>query len=56
VHDLFESLKKAEYLDGDANAQYKNKYRPKSVSMFIARPQGCGRKKLNDLMMILGTG
>lgn len=56
VHELFESLKKAEYLDGDANAQYKNKYRPTSVSMFIARPQGCGRKKLNDLMMILGTG
>lgn len=56
VHDLFASLKKAEYLDGDANAQYKNKYRPISRSMYIARPQGCGRKKLNDLMLILGAG
>ena len=56
VHDLFASLKKAEYLDGDANAQYKNKYRPTSVSMYIARPNDCGSKKLNDLMMILGTG
>ena len=56
VHDLFASLKKAEYLDGDANAQYKNKYRPMSVTMYIARTNGCGRKKLNDLMMILGTG
>ena len=56
VHDLFATLKKTEYLDGDANAQYKNKYRPKSVSMHIARPQGCGHKKLNDLMLMLGTG
>jgi len=56
VHDLFASLKKAAYLDGDANAQYKNKYRPTSVSMYIARPKDCGSKKLNDLMMILGTG
>jgi lysylphosphatidylglycerol synthetase-like protein (DUF2156 family) len=56
VYDLFQSLKKAEYLNGDANAQYKNKYRPQSVPMYIARPQGCGRKKLNDLMMILGAG
>jgi lysylphosphatidylglycerol synthetase-like protein (DUF2156 family) len=56
VHDLFHQLKKAEYLDGDANAQYKNKYRPTSVTMYIARPSGCGRKKLNDLMLILGSG
>jgi len=56
VHDLFATLKKAEYLDGDANAQYKNKYRPTTVSMYIARPNDCGSKKLNDLMMILGTG
>jgi len=56
VHDLFAQLKKAEYLDGDANAQYKNKYRPTSVSMYIARPNDAGSKKLNDLMMILGTG
>jgi len=56
VHDLFESLRKADYLNGDANAQYKNKYRPKKSIMFLARPQGSGRKKLNDLMMLLGTG
>ena len=56
VQQLFESLRKADYLNGDANAQYKNKYRPTSTAMYLARPEGCGKKKLNDLMMILGTG
>lgn len=53
---LFESLRKAEYLNGDANAQYKNKYRPITTTMYLARPTDCGKKKLNDLMMLLGAG
>ena len=56
VATLFASLRKAEYLNGDANAQYKNKYRPITTTMYLARPNGCGKKKLNDLMMLLGTG
>jgi hypothetical protein len=56
VHALFESLRKADYLNGDANAQYKNKYRPASTTMYLARPRGSGKSKLNDLMLLLGTG
>lgn len=56
VHDLYAVLKKTEYVNGDANAQYKNKYRPSCVSVFMARPLGCGNKKLNDLMIMLGQG
>ena len=56
VANLFESLRKADYLNGDANAQYKNKYRPITTAMYLARPNGCGKKKLNDLMMLLGAG
>ena len=56
VANLFESLRKADYLNGDANAQYKNKYRPITTAMYLARPNDCGKKKLNDLMMLLGTG
>ncbi len=56
VATLFASLRKAEYLNGDANAQYKNKYRPITTTMYLARPNDCGKKKLNDLMMLLGTG
>ena len=56
VANLFESLRKADYLNGDANAQYKNKYRPITTTMYLARPNDCGKKKLNDLMMLLGTG
>lgn len=56
VFTLFESLRKAEYLNGDANAQYKNKYRPQTTTMYLARPRDSGKKKLNDLLMLLGTG
>ena len=56
VQALFESLRKADYLNGDANAQYKNKYRPVTTTMYLARPHDAGKKKLNDLMMLLGTG
>jgi hypothetical protein len=56
VANLFDSLRKADYLNGDANAQYKNKYRPITTTMYLARPNGCGKKKLNDLMMLLGAG
>jgi len=31
VHKLFEQLRKTDMLNGDANAQYKNKYRPVTV-------------------------
>lgn len=55
VQVFFEQLKKANYLNGDANAQYKNKYRPKTSAMYLARPKGCGKKHLNDLIMLLGT-
>ena len=56
VHKLFEQLRKADYLNGDANAQYKNKYRPVTTTMYLARPKGSGKRKLNDLMILLGTG
>ncbi|MEE9343916.1 MAG: phosphatidylglycerol lysyltransferase domain-containing protein [Gammaproteobacteria bacterium] len=56
VHNLFEQLKKADMLNGDANAQYKNKYRPTTNTMYLARPKGSGKSKLNDLMMLLGSG
>lgn len=52
---FFEQLKKANYLNGDANAQYKSKYRPKTSVMYLARPDGSGKKKLNDLVMLLGS-
>jgi lysylphosphatidylglycerol synthetase-like protein (DUF2156 family) len=55
VEHFFEQLKKANYLNGDANAQYKSKYRPKTVAMYLARPEDCGKKKLNDLVMLLGS-
>lgn len=56
VFVFFEQLRKANFLNGDANAQYKNKYRPVTTTMHLARPQGCGKKKLNDLMLLLGSG
>ncbi len=56
IHDLYAVLKKTEFVNGDANAQYKNKYRPTCVTVFMARPLGCGGKKLNDLMLMLGQG
>lgn len=56
VHTLFEQLRKADYLNGDANAQYKNKYRPTTTAMYLARPKDSGKSKLNDLMLLLGTG
>lgn len=56
VHNLFEQLRKADYLNGDANAQYKNKYRPTTTAMYLARPKDSGKSKLNDLMLLLGTG
>ena len=56
VHQLFESLRKADYVNGDANAQYKNKYRPSTTTMYLARPKDAGKRKLNDLMLLLGTG
>jgi lysylphosphatidylglycerol synthetase-like protein (DUF2156 family) len=55
VQNFFAQLKKANYLNGDANAQYKSKYRPKTVTMYLARPEGCGMKKLNDLVILLGS-
>ena len=55
VFVFFEQLKKANFLNGDANAQYKNKYRPATTVMHLARPSGCGKKKLNDLMLLLGS-
>ena len=55
VHNLFAQLRKADYLNGDANAQYKNKYRPQKNTMYLARPADAGKRKLNDLMMILGS-
>lgn len=55
VETFFAQLKKANYLNGDANAQYKSKYRPKTSPMYLARPVGCGKKKLNDLIMLLGS-
>ena len=56
VQQLFESLRKADYVNGDANAQYKNKYRPETTTVYLARPRGSGKRKLNDLMLLLGTG
>jgi len=56
VHQLFDSLRKADYVNGDANAQYKNKYRPQTTTMYLARPADSGKSKLNDLMLLLGTG
>lgn len=55
VHTLFEQLRKANYLNGDANAQYKNKYRPITTTMYLARPKDAGKRKLNDLMLLLGS-
>lgn len=55
VHKLFEQLRNADYLNGDANAQYKNKYRPVTTTMYLARPAGAGNSKLNDLMLLLGS-
>ena len=55
VFVFFEQLKKANFLNGDANAQYKNKYRPVTTVMHLARPHDSGKKKLNDLMLVLGS-
>jgi lysylphosphatidylglycerol synthetase-like protein (DUF2156 family) len=55
VHKLFEQLRKADYLNGDANAQYKNKYRPQTTTMYLARPREAGHSKLNDLLLLLGS-
>lgn len=55
VHTLFEQLKKADFLNGDANAQYKNKYRPSKTTIYLARPIDSGKSKLNDLMLLLGS-
>ncbi len=55
VVTFFAQLKKADYLNGDANAQYKSKYRPKTSPMYLARPEGSGKKNLNDLIMLLGS-
>lgn len=55
VHTLFEQLKKADFLNGDANAQYKNKYRPAKTTVYLARPHDSGKSKLNDLMLLLGS-
>lgn len=55
VHTLFEQLKKADFLNGDANAQYKNKYRPSKTTVYLARPHDSGKSKLNDLMLLLGS-
>lgn len=55
VHTLFEQLKKADFLNGDANAQYKNKYRPSTTTIYLARPHDSGKSKLNDLMLLLGS-
>ncbi len=55
VYDTLLQLKTAGYQDGDANAQYKNKYRPITTPYYIARPHGSGRRKLNELIFLFGS-
>jgi polyketide synthase PksN len=55
VYDTLLQLKTAGYQDGDANAQYKNKYRPTTTPYYISRPHGSGRRKLNELIFLFGS-
>ena len=55
VYAALLQLKNAGFQDGDGNAQYKNKYRPTTTPYYLARPNGCGKSKLNDLVYLLGS-